>query len=395
MKKHVILLAGGKGSRMNSSVNKVLLDLCGKPVILRSAEAFSSFADDMIIVCRKEDQAVIEDILSSSSLPFPVCYAPGGKTRQESVLNGVHLLSAMQEDIILIHDAARCLVDKPLIGRVINSVTDYGTGIPGIPATSTFKVCNQEHYVLHTPERSNLYEIQTPQGFAAGVFVPAALKAADDGIDCTDDAGILEHYHIPVRIVPGSSHNLKLTEPVDLARAASFLKGETKNMRIGMGYDVHRLTEGRRLILCGVEIPYSLGLLGHSDADVALHALMDAMLGACALGDIGKHFPDTSDLYKDISSVHLLNETKRIIGEAGYIVHNADITIVAQKPKLLPFIPRMTEVVAGALNLPLNAVNIKATTTEKLGFEGRMEGISAYAVCTVANKDMDYGLKNS
>ena len=160
-------------------------------------------------------------------------------------------------------------------------------------------------------------------------------------------------------------------------------------MRIGMGYDVHRLTDNRKLILCGVEIPYSQGLLGHSDADVALHALMDAMFGACALGDIGKHFPDTSDIYKDISSVFLLGETNSIIAEAGYRVSNTDITIVAQKPKLLPFIPRMTEVVANTLNVPLNAVNIKATTTEKLGFEGRLEGISAYAVCTVVNKDMD------
>lgn len=161
-------------------------------------------------------------------------------------------------------------------------------------------------------------------------------------------------------------------------------------MRIGMGYDVHRFSDGRKLILCGVEVPYSLGLLGHSDADVALHALMDAMLGACALGDIGKHFPDTNIQYKDISSLILLKETNRIIAEAGYTVSNADITIVAQKPKLLPFIPQMTETVANTLGISINAINIKATTTEKLGFEGRMEGISAYAVCTVVNKGGNY-----
>ena len=161
-------------------------------------------------------------------------------------------------------------------------------------------------------------------------------------------------------------------------------------MRIGMGYVVHRFSDGRKLILCGVEVPYSLGLLGHSDADVALHALMDAMLGACALGDIGKHFPDTNIQYKDISSLILLKETNRIIAEAGYTVSNADITIVAQKPKLLPFIPQMTETVANTLGISINAINIKATTTEKLGFEGRMEGISAYAVCTVVNKGGNY-----
>lgn len=390
MKIHVILLAGGKGTRMNASVNKILLDLCGKPVIQRSAEAFSSVADNMIVVCRTEDQPFIENALSPSALPFPVQFTSGGKTRQESVLNGIRLLSPMKDDIILIHDGARCLVTSDLINRVIESARKYGTGIPGIPATSTFKICNDEHYIQHTPDRSCLYEIQTPQGFAAGTFIPAALKAADDGIDCTDDAGILEYYHIPVRVVPGSSQNIKLTEPEDMSRAFSILKGDTVNMRIGMGYDVHRFSDGRKLILCGVEVPYSLGLLGHSDADVALHALMDAMLGACALGDIGKHFPDTNIQYKDISSLILLKETNRIIAEAGYTVSNADITIVAQKPKLLPFIPQMTETVANTLGISINAINIKATTTEKLGFEGRMEGISAYAVCTVVNKGGNY-----
>lgn len=152
-------------------------------------------------------------------------------------------------------------------------------------------------------------------------------------------------------------------------------------MRVGMGYDVHRLVEGRKLILCGVEIPWSHGLLGHSDADVALHALMDAMLGAGGLGDIGRHFPDTDDRFKDISSLLLLKETNRLINAAGFAVHNTDITIVAQKPKLLPFIPQMVHSVAEALVINESAVNVKATTTEKLGFEGREEGISAYAVC--------------
>ena len=154
-------------------------------------------------------------------------------------------------------------------------------------------------------------------------------------------------------------------------------------MRVGMGYDVHRLVEGRRLVLCGVDIPWDFGLLGHSDADVALHALMDAMLGASGLGDIGRHFPDTDDRFKGISSLLLLKETNRLINEAGFRIRNADITIVAQKPKLMPFIPQMICTVADALQIKEDAVNIKATTTEKLGFEGRGEGISAYAVCMV------------
>ena len=190
-----------------------------------------------------------------------------------------------------------------------------------------------------------------------------------------------------MRVVPGSPSNIKITEPGDLLRARTILEGAASFVRIGMGYDVHRLVEDRKLILCGVEIPFELGLLGHSDADVALHALMDAMLGACALGDIGKHFPDTDERFRGISSMELLRNTARIIGEAGYQVYNADITIVAQKPKLLPYIAQMKENISSALGLPASRVSVKATTTERLGFEGRMEGMSANAVCTVIERN--------
>ena len=383
MKKYVIILAGGRGTRMNLPYNKALLNLCGKTVIQRSIEAFNSFADEMIIVSHADEQPLIQESISHSGLSFPFRFISGGETRQESVLNGLKVLNTDPEDIILIHDAARCLVDQALIERIIHSVETYGTGIPGIPASSTFKICNADQLVVHTPDRTNLYEIQTPQGFTAGTLLPVALNAFRDGVNCTDDAGLLEHYHIPVKVVPGSPENIKLTEPRDISRARSIIQGDLLTMRVGMGYDVHRLTEGRKLILCGIDIPYEFGLLGHSDADVALHALMDAMLGACALGDIGKHFPDTDPQYAGISSVCLLRETNRIIRDAGYQVANADITIVAQKPRLLPYIPQMTEMVASVLDVPAGRINVKATTTEKLGFEGRMEGISSYAVCTV------------
>lgn len=383
MKKYVIILAGGRGTRMNLPYNKALLNLCGKTVIQRSIEAFNSFADEMIIVSHADEQPLIQESICHSGLSFPFRFISGGETRQESVLNGLKALNTDPEDIILIHDAARCLVDQALIERIIHSVETYGTGIPGIPASSTFKICNADQLVVHTPDRTNLYEIQTPQGFTAGTLLPVALNAFRDGVNCTDDAGLLEHYHIPVKVVPGSPENIKLTEPRDISRARSIIQGDLLTMRVGMGYDVHRLTEGRKLILCGIDIPYEFGLLGHSDADVALHALMDAMLGACALGDIGKHFPDTDPQYAGISSVCLLRETNRIIRDAGYQVANADITIVAQKPRLLPYIPQMTEMVASVLDVPAGRINVKATTTEKLGFEGRMEGISSYAVCTV------------
>ena len=389
MRTYVIMLAGGRGERMKSEINKILLSVCGIPAIIRSISSFIPFSDEMVIVSRPEDQESISNEIRKSGLCFPFRFADGGHTRQQSVLNGLNALDAFDpRDIILIHDAARCLVKADLIERVISSVKDHGTGIPGIPATSTYKICSSESFVQNTPDRSGLYEIQTPQGFLAELIVPLSAKASEEGFVCTDDAGILEHYHVPVKVIRGDASNFKLTEPEDLFRARNMLKGDVL-MRIGMGYDVHRLVPDRKLILCGTEIPFELGLLGHSDADVALHALMDAMLGACALGDIGKYFPDSDERYRGISSLVLLKETVQILHEHGYEIYNADITIAAQKPKLLPFVPEMIKKTAEALHLPLDRISIKATTTEKLGFEGRMEGISSYAVCTVTEKEKD------
>ena len=383
MKKYVIMLAGGNGSRMNAGINKVFIPLCGKTVLCRSMESFVGFADEMIIVCRREDWDKVICETNRCNFPFSVRFTLGGNTRQASVLNGLRGLSPDSDDIVLIHDAARCLVDKELIARVIRSVLDYGTGIPGIPVTSTYKFCDNDYNIQSTPDRSTLYEIQTPQGFHAKTIIQASVRASEEGFETTDDAGILEHYHIPVRLVRGSSSNIKLTNRQDLAIANLILKEGAFSMRVGMGYDVHRLVPDRKLYLCGVEIPFEYGLLGHSDADVALHALMDAMLGACALGDIGKHFPDSDNQFKDISSLLLLKRVVGILLENEYRVNNADITIVAQKPKVLPYIPHMIKTVSEVLDIPESSVNIKATTTENLGFEGRMEGISAYAVCTV------------
>ena len=250
---------------MNSAVNKVLMSVCGKTVIRRSAEAFSSFADELIVVTREQDRtAIVSDLNDCSSFP-PIRFVTGGKTRQESVLNALRSLSCDPDDIILIHDGARCLVDGELIRRVIHSALEFGTGIPGIPATSTYKVSDDNSFVSYTPDRSYLYEIQTPQGFKSDIIIPFSVKASEDRIECTDDAGILEYYHVPVRIVDGSSTNIKLTEHNDLSRAKSILEGSDSSVRIGMGYDVHRLSSERKLILCGVEIPYDMGLLIISD----------------------------------------------------------------------------------------------------------------------------------
>ena len=387
MKKYVILAAGGSGSRMNAGINKIFLHIGGRPVLQRSILLFDGLADGMVIVCRPEDQPQAEAITASLQVSFPIRLVHGGDTRQHSVLNGLEALCADPEDFVLVHDAARCLTPRQVILDVIQSCERFGSGLPGIPAVSTMKYADENRLVTRTVDRSGLYEIQTPQGFCYGPLMAAYRRAEENLSAMTDDASVMEAAGFPVHLVQGSKQNIKITEKEDLRMMNALSSRELPLFRIGSGYDVHRLAENRKLVLCGVEIPYGLGLLGHSDADVALHALMDAMLGAAALGDIGRHFPDTSDRYEGISSLLLLQETVQKVRNAGYELVNADVTIVAQKPKLAPYIPEMVRVTAGAIGCLPEQLNIKATTTEKLGFEGRGEGISADAVCLLRKAD--------
>lgn len=375
-----IVLAGGSGSRMGADRNKVLMPLCGVPVILRSVQAFRGLVERVILVSRAEDAAEMQAIMQSAD--GPVTMAVGGSTRQESVWNGLCVLPEGCTHV-LIHDGARCLVDSDTIRRCMASVEAYGTGVAAVPAVDTIKQVDGDEIVRATPDRAALRAVQTPQGFTTAIIRQAHEHARQTGYLGTDDASLVEHMGLPVRLTPGSRRNLKLTTPEDMMMAEAFLNGGFPALRVGQGYDVHRLVPGRKLILCGVEIPHTLGLLGHSDADVALHALMDAMLGAMALGDIGKYFPDTDERYKGISSMLLLTHVHELLAQHHARVTNCDVTIVAQKPKLLPYIPQMRQNVADALALPVDRVNIKATTTERLAFEGREEGISAQAVCMV------------
>lgn len=380
---YVILLAGGSGSRMGSGCNKVLLTLGGETVISRSARAFASVADGMVVVARSEDKAAIQaDLAASATFPGPLVIVSGGDTRQDSVWNG---LCALPSDAthVLIHDGARCLVDEATIRRAMEAAENCGSGVAAIPAVDTIKQVDEGWHVTATPARDSLCAVQTPQAFQVELIRQAHLSAQAEGYQGTDDASLVERLGLPVQLTMGSRRNIKLTTPEDMAMAEAMLNNSPAlpALRVGQGYDVHRLVEGRALILCGVNVPHTLGLLGHSDADVALHALMDAMLGAAALGDIGKHFPDTDERYKGISSMKLLTHVVALLEKNHLRVANADVTIVAQKPKLLPHIPQMRENVAAVLGLPLNRVNVKATTTERLAFEGREEGISAQAVC--------------
>ena len=380
-----IILAGGSSTRMGAGRNKVLLPIGGVPAIVRSARAYAGLVDSLVVVARSEDADAIREALTAAALTAAI--VPGGDTRQDSVWNG---LCALPDgcDRVLIHDGARCLVDEHTIRRAMVSVEACGTGVAAIPAVDTIKQADAEGWVTGTPDRASLRAMQTPQGFDAALIRRAHEAARRDGYLGTDDAALVERLGVPVRLTEGDRRNLKLTTPEDIAMAEALLNTAPPlpALRMGQGYDVHRLIPDRTLVLCGVTVPHALGLLGHSDADVALHALMDAMLGAMALGDIGQHFPDTDERYRGISSMLLLEHVVGLLREHRAQVTNADVTIVAQKPRLLPYIPQMRQNVAEALGLPLDRVNIKATTTERLGFEGREEGVSAQAVCMVEQR---------
>ena len=369
---------------MGAGKNKVLLSLAGEPVICLAARAFRGLVEGMVVVARDEDRQAIHQALSAADLMENTSIVSGGTTRQDSVWNGLQALPAAC-DMVLIHDGARCLVDEGTIRRAMAGAEACGSGVAAIPAVDTVKQVDVNERVTDTPDRSFLRAVQTPQAFAVPLIRRAHEHARRDGFLGTDDASLVERLGVSVQLTEGSRRNLKLTTPEDFAAAEAMLRPSPAlpSLRIGQGYDVHRLVPDRALILCGVEVPHTLGLLGHSDADVALHALMDAMLGAMALGDIGRHFPDTDPQYKGISSLKLLAHVVALLRDQNARVTNADITIVAQRPKLLPFVPQMRQNVASALGLPINRVNVKATTTERLAFEGREEGISAQAVCLV------------
>lgn len=385
MKTYAILAAGGSGTRMQADRNKIFLQIGRKTVLERSISLFDGLIDGMIIVCRSEDLLGVESICEAANVSFGISTASGGVTRQESVRNGLHALSAADDDIILIHDAARCLTPASVISGVIESCRHFGSGVPGISAVSTMKYVSGSCLSVSV-DRTDLYEIQTPQGFRFDMLKKAYQASGSSLTSATDDSSVVMDAGFTVQFVKGSKQNIKITEKEDLQLVDAILSEDRPQFRTGMGYDVHRLTGERDLILCGVHIPYPLGLLGHSDADVAVHALMDALLGAVALGDIGRHFPDTSDQYKGISSLILLKKTYNMVTDAGYELVNADITIVAQKPKLAPFISEMIKNISETIPCNAGQINIKATTTEKLGFEGREEGISAQAVCLVKKR---------
>lgn len=380
-----VLAAAGQGRRMGGGSNKAFLPLLSRPMLLRSAQALSASKkiDAMLIVAAPEEEAEVRRILSQDDTLKPWQVVAGGSERQYSIANALKALPG-GTDYVAVHDAARPLVLPESVDAVVEAAQRQRAAGLAVPVKDTIKESDAAGCVVATPPRERLWAIQTPQVFEAALLRQAYAQAAAEGFLGTDDASLVERLGVPVHLVQGQYSNLKVTTPEDLVVAEAILqqRGEERQMewRTGMGYDVHRLVPGRKLILGGVDIPHSLGLDGHSDADVLLHALKDALLGAAGLGDIGRHFPDTEAQYRGISSLLLLEKVQTLLEQAGWVVNNVDVTVAAQRPKLAPHIPQMVKNVAAALKVSEERINIKATTTEKLGFVGTEEGMSAYAV---------------
>ena len=370
-----VVVAGGRGARAGLGRNKVFFAWKGRSVLSRCLDALerSGALDGAVLVLGAEDFEQYDALCArEGASPLVKRVVAGGDCRRRSVRSG---LAALPEEveIVAVHDAARPFVSPEAVRETVQSARKWGSGVISTPVTDTIKRVGPDGAV-ETLDRAQLRAVQTPQTFDCAKLKAAHERAEAEGFDATDDAALFEHYYGSVRLVtaPGAEANIKLTNPAD------FEKLSRPAMRIGSGYDAHRLAEGRKLILCGVDVPHTRGLDGHSDADVAVHALMDALLGALGEGDIGRHFPDSDLAYEGISSMLLLEHVTKIVREHGYGVANADVTIVAQKPKLAAYIPAMRENLARALGT--DAVNVKATTTERMGFEGEELGISAQAV---------------
>lgn len=407
-----IIVAAGRGTRMGIDTPKQLLPYKKSTVLGESIRAFCvhPLIDGIVVVSPSDGSLddiykdviakVIGDMTSNVSddnsierparNPVPTSVVHGGSTRGQSVISGLREASYMVDSWesdksmtrVLIHDAARPGIDGDIIDRNLAAMNENRGAVAAIKSVDSIRKADYSlkdtniYPIMDSTviERDYIFNVQTPQTFYLDEIIRAYEIAESDGYVGTDDASVAEHAGINVVITEGSVLNNKITVAKDIPMKT----------RVGTGYDVHRLVSQRPLILCGTPVPYSLGLLGHSDADVALHALMDALLGAAGMGDIGIHFPDSDERYEGADSMKLLAEVKSMIGDVN--INNVDVTIIAQEPKLLPYVPQMKENVARVLDIPLSSVNVKATTTERLGFEGRGEGIAAIATCAIEGR---------
>ena len=377
---YALIVAAGRGSRAGEGLPKQYRTLGSKTVLRHSIEALQTVPaiEAVHVVIHPDDRELFETSISGMNLPP---FILGGAERQDSVRLGLEALIEHQPDQVLIHDAARPFASRNLIEDAIKALDEHIGVIPGLQIVDTIKRTGTDGAVGDTVDRTNLYQVQTPQAFRFREIL-AAHEAAK-GQKLTDDAAVAEFAGHRIFISAGSAENFKLTTSDDFRKAENMLAASQKLPRCGNGFDVHRFCEGDHVMLCGVKIPHSQALAGHSDADVALHALTDALLGAIAAGDIGSHFPPTDPQWKGASSDRFLAHASHLIRERGGQIVNVDVTLICQAPKVGPHREAMAENVARILDIPADQVSVKATTTEKLGFTGRKEGIAAQASAMV------------
>jgi len=376
-----LIPAAGRGERFGRATNKVFALVAGKPILAHTLSVFEACEaiNEIVLVIGRRDIEAAGDLVGRFGFAKVTHIVPGGAQRQDSVRLGLREVSG---DIVAIHDAARPMVTREIIEQSIQEAERTGACIAAVGVIDTIKSASPDKVVTGTVDRSDLYAVQTPQTFRTELIREAFERAFADGFHATDDAALVERMGRKVSIVPGSYDNIKITTPADLQLATLKLGGG--EIRTGFGYDVHALAKGRRLVLGGVEIPCEMGLAGHSDADVILHAIADALLGAAAMGDIGRHFPDTDPKYQGISSLKLLAAVGELLTNEGWKIVSIDATLAAERPKIAGYVPGMISVIARRLGIDEGRVSIKGTTTEKLGFVGRGEGMACQAVANLS-----------
>ncbi len=364
-----LLLAAGTGMRFGGATPKQFTSLGGKPVLRHAAEALGSHV--ALLQPVGEPAAVTAALAGLEHLPV----VAGGEERQDSVRAGLEALAPYAPDLVLVHDGARPVIPAGTIEAVLAALARHEGAIPALPVTDTLKR-GMGGMITETVPRAGLYRAQTPQGFRFATLLRLHRSAA--GKAATDDAALLEHAGLAVALTAGAEQNIKLTYPEDRLRLQTLI-GATMIPRIGTGFDVHAMAADRPMILCGVTIPFELGLAGHSDADVGIHALCDAIYGALAEGDIGRHFPPSEADWKDADSARFLRHAAQRIAARGGRLANADVTLICERPKITPHAPAMIARLAELLGVQTGVISVKATTTERLGFTGRGEGIAAQA----------------
>jgi 2-C-methyl-D-erythritol 4-phosphate cytidylyltransferase/2-C-methyl-D-erythritol 2,4-cyclodiphosphate synthase len=384
-----LIVAAGSGQRFGAGRPKQYLELAGRPLLRHTVEAFLRHPQitGVVVVINSAWRGEYEAAVAGLDLPAPVA---GGAARQDSARLGLESLAAAAPDLVLIHDAARPLVDAGTISRVIAALATAPAAVAAVPVVDTLKR-EVDGYSGGTLDRTRLWRAQTPQGFRF-VDILAAHRAAA-GSELTDDTAVAEQAGLAVALVPGSEENIKVTTPDDLTRAGRLLSSRRDpavldpavldDIRVGQGFDVHRFAPGDHVMLCGVAVPHGQRLDGHSDADVALHALTDAILGAIGAGDIGSHFPPTEEAWRGVDSTLFVARAAELVRQRGGRIAHVDVTVICERPKVGPHRAAMVARLAEILDIDADRVSVKATTTERLGFTGRGEGIAAQAVATV------------